>query len=168
MKQVALLRGINVGKSVRIGMADLRELFTSLGCESVQTILQSGNVVFEGAVTRAQLEDAIVERFSYSSRVFVRSAAEFRAVAADNPFRGIADDPSRMVITFLDDLPAGFSAPDVDPPERIALTHRALYQWCPEGILTSQVPPAFWRTLGSRATSRNLRTVDKLLALLDA
>ncbi len=44
---VALLRGINVGKAKRIAMADLRNVFSSLGYGNVQTLLNSGNVVFD-------------------------------------------------------------------------------------------------------------------------
>ena len=46
---VALLRGINVGRNKRIGMADLRALLEELGYEDVRTLLQSGNAVFECA-----------------------------------------------------------------------------------------------------------------------
>jgi uncharacterized protein (DUF1697 family) len=166
MKRVALLRGINVGPSSRIAMADLRELFVSLGCTSVQTLLQSGNVIFEGDASSTQLEKAIVDRFGYASRVLVLTATEFRAVATANPLEG--DDPSKLVITFIEGVPEGLTVPTVAPPELFELTDRALYQWCPDGILKSRVSPKFWRDLGPRATSRNLRTVDKLLALLDA
>ncbi|MGI8695258.1 MAG: DUF1697 domain-containing protein, partial [Mycobacteriales bacterium] len=39
-RQVALLRGINVGKANRISMADLRSLVGSLGYADVRTHLQ--------------------------------------------------------------------------------------------------------------------------------
>ena len=48
---IALIRGINVGPSKRVAMADLRELLTGLGYADVRTYLQSGNAVFStGAV----------------------------------------------------------------------------------------------------------------------
>ena len=168
MTSVALLRGINVGPSSRIAMADLRELFEQLGCTSVRTLLQSGNVLFEGSVTAARVEKEIVSRFGYESRVLILNAAAFRRVVAENPLVDVAHDPSKMVITFLEAVPDCVSLPAVETPELIALTDHALYQWCPDGILKSTVSPAFWRSLGPRVTSRNLRTVDKLLALLDA
>ena len=43
---VALLRGINVGGKNMIPMADLAAMFDRCGCTSVQTYIQSGNVVF--------------------------------------------------------------------------------------------------------------------------
>lgn len=43
---VALLRGINVGlKQVKV--AELKKAFEELGFENVETLLASGNVVFE-------------------------------------------------------------------------------------------------------------------------
>ena len=61
---VALLRGINVGKAKRIAMADLRKLVEELGYGDVQTLLNSGNVVFsalpkQGATAAARIESAI-------------------------------------------------------------------------------------------------------------
>ena len=43
---VSFLRGINVGGHKKIKMADLRQLYVSLALDDVQSILQSGNVVF--------------------------------------------------------------------------------------------------------------------------
>ena len=44
---IALLKGINVGKSRRISMADLKQAFEALGLRHVETYIQSGNVIFE-------------------------------------------------------------------------------------------------------------------------
>ncbi len=44
--QIALLRGINVGRNKRIPMGRLRELLGELGCADVRTHLQSGNAIF--------------------------------------------------------------------------------------------------------------------------
>ena len=46
-KYVAFLRAINVGGHTIIKMADLKQIFESLGLENVQTYIQSGNVIFE-------------------------------------------------------------------------------------------------------------------------
>ena len=49
---VALFRGINVGRTKRIAMADLRGVLESLGYTRVRTLLNSGNAVFD--VTNAR------------------------------------------------------------------------------------------------------------------
>jgi uncharacterized protein (DUF1697 family) len=47
-RQIALLRGVNVGGHRKVPMAELRALMEELGYEDVRTYVQSGNVVFTG------------------------------------------------------------------------------------------------------------------------
>jgi uncharacterized protein (DUF1697 family) len=44
---VALLRGVNVAGANRLAMKDLKAIFEGVGCVDVETIIQSGNVVFK-------------------------------------------------------------------------------------------------------------------------
>ena len=46
VRQVALIRGINVGKAKRVAMADLRALMERLGYGDCRTLHNSGNVIF--------------------------------------------------------------------------------------------------------------------------
>ena len=46
-KYVAFLRAVNVGGQSIIKMTDLKQMFESLGLETVQTHIQSGDVIFE-------------------------------------------------------------------------------------------------------------------------
>lgn len=102
---VALFRGINVGRAKRVAMADLRALFSDLGYQDVQTVLQSGNVVFTADSLAPDAADAVEaaldRRTGVSARVLLKSAAELRAVAAANPLLDIATDPARLLVTFL-------------------------------------------------------------------
>jgi uncharacterized protein (DUF1697 family) len=167
---VALLRGINVGPTSRIGMADLRALFEELGYTGVRTILQSGNVIFSSAQAPAiaKLEKSIAARFDYSSRVIVVSAARFRRILDDNPLLDVADDPSKMVITFTQGIDSDAPRPsDAElAPERLVFGDGAMYQWFPNGILKSALSPHFYKALGGVVTGRNLRTAEKILAAL--
>jgi uncharacterized protein (DUF1697 family) len=167
-RSVALLRGINVGTSKRIAMAELRQLFESLGATDVQTYLQSGNVVFSGSLRADVVEAAIAQQFGVSPRVLLLSAAEFRAVAAEAPIREIAVDPSRGFVYFMDAVPASVEIPDGIAPEVFVVGRVGAYHWSPEGVSKSALKPAFFRQLGPTSTARNLRTVDALLAMLDA
>ena len=45
---VAFLRGINVGGKNKLPMRDLSAIFSSAGCTSVETYIQSGNVICKG------------------------------------------------------------------------------------------------------------------------
>ena len=167
-RSVALLRGINVGTQPRIGMVALRELFSSLGATEVSTYLQSGNVVFSGSVTAASIEAAVAAQFGVSPRVLVLTTAEFRAVAAEIPIRDIAVDPSRGFVYFMEAVPASVVVPVDIEPEVFIVGRLGAYQWAPEGVSKSKLKQSFLKTLGPTATARNLRTVDALLAMLDA
>ncbi|MFH5800863.1 DUF1697 domain-containing protein [Haladaptatus sp. CMAA 1911] len=66
---IAFLRGINIGAHNRMKMDDLRGLVESLGCDGVETYIQSGNVMFESAddeeaALRETIHNAIEERVS--------------------------------------------------------------------------------------------------------
>ena len=86
---VALLRGINVGKAKRVAMAQLRALCESLGYGHVQTLLNSGNIVFSAARAdpraAARIEKEIAARLGVESRVLVITAGELDAIMAENP-----------------------------------------------------------------------------------
>jgi len=174
VRYVVLLRGINVNPTTKVGMAELRGILSGLGYAGARTVLQSGKVILDSTTCPdvAQLESAIFSGTGVRSRVVVLSLDEFRAIAEANPLLDVSDDLSKMVITFLDDdiEPTDIDRPsDADlAPERLVITARAIYQWCPLGILKSQLKPAWWRQFGPVATTRNVRTVNRILAACDA
>ncbi len=78
-KFVALLRGINVGGRNMVAMKDLRDLLTGLGFENVETILQSGNVIFDGPAAKTKdlehrLEEAMRQKLQMSVEIVVMTA----------------------------------------------------------------------------------------------
>jgi uncharacterized protein (DUF1697 family) len=174
-KQVALLRGINVGKAKRIAMADLRALVAELGFGDVKTLLNSGNVVYTATDTEpedaaARIEEAIVAKTGISSRVTVLTAAEVAEAVDGNPF-GEVDNPSRFLITVLRD-PADRAlleplAKEDWGTDSLALGRRVAYAWCRDGVLESRLPDALNRLLGDRGTARNWATMLKLRALAE-
>ncbi|HEX3680548.1 MAG TPA: DUF1697 domain-containing protein [Galbitalea sp.] len=174
-RYVLLLRGINVNPTTRVAMADLRDILSGLGFANVGTVLQSGNVILdsERAPDVGAIESAIADGTGVRSRVVVLALEEFRTLVDANPLLDDGaiqerDDLSKMVITFLDGdiVPAEVDRPtDEDlAPERLVIETRAIYQWCPFGILQSRLKPAWWRQFGPVATSRNVRTANRILA----
>ena len=140
---IALLRGINVGRAKRVAMADLRTLFTGLGYRHVRTLLNSGNVVFVGAAAtpgamRGRIEKAISAHLGLSSRVTVVTAAELAGVVKDNPLIEVAEDHSRLFVSFLAeprDRARLKELLDRDwGDEMLALGRRVSYLWCPRGM----------------------------------
>src|SRR5260370_30248383 len=73
-RQIALLRGINVGGNKKVEMARLRALMEELGYGDVRTYVNSGNVVFSGPRrSEKHLEAAIVKTFGFDVPVVLRS-----------------------------------------------------------------------------------------------
>ena len=173
---VALLRGINVGQAKRVPMADLRAIYAGLGFTDVATILNSGNAVFGHDETTgpapdaASLRKAVQEATGVDAETIVLPADQFRRIAAANPLRQADRDPKRLGVSFAA-APLDPSAVDVPvgiEPEELVVTADAVYQWLPNGVLASPVPPAFWKSLGATVTARNDATVQKVIAVLDA
>ncbi len=90
-RYVALLRGVNIGKAKRVPMAEFRKLLAALGHTDVATLLNSGNAVFRsksGAPDRiaSDIAAAISSKLQVEVPVIVKSAKEFAAIVAGNPF----------------------------------------------------------------------------------
>ena len=170
---VALLRGINVGRAKRVPMAELRELFASLGHTGVRTLLNSGNVVFEArrpdvAALARSIAAAIEGRFGFSVPVGVLTAAELDAIVHENRLVRAGNDPAKFLVAFVAG-PATLAraAPlraESWTPEAVAIGEHAVYLWCAGGILESKLAKAFGRLTGDEATTRNWATVLKLQA----
>jgi len=171
---VALLRGINVGKTKRMAMADLRELMEDAGYDDVRTYVQSGNVVFrsDGAIEAKPLEDAIEDQFGIDVTVILRTAKELATVVSRNPY--LAADPdvdrSRLYVTFLADRPAKGALDGIDlatfAPDGFQLIGRELYLHYPNGYGRTKLSNDFFeRRTKLRATTRNWNTVTKLVEL---
>jgi uncharacterized protein (DUF1697 family) len=173
---VALLRGINVGGHNRVAMSDLRELLGALGFAGAKSLLQSGNLVFQsegrtGAELERLLEVETASRLVVTADYLVRTADEWQAVVAGNPFPEEAKrDPGHLVVVFLKTAP---QAEDVqalqaaiEGPESVRAEGRHLYVAYPAGIGRSKLTNTLIeRKLSVRGTARNWNTVLKLAAL---
>jgi uncharacterized protein (DUF1697 family) len=166
---IALLRAVNVGGRPAPS-ADLRALFAELGFGEVQTLLQSGNVVFDAALER-RLEAAFEKKFGFASDFLVRSAGEWRDIIAANPFaKAAADDPAHLLLFALTKAPDPDKAKalqaDWPGPEQVKVIGRDAYIVYPDGIGRSKLTNVLIeKRLGVRGTGRNWNTVLKLAAL---
>ena len=175
-RQIALLRGINVGKAKRVKMADLRAVLEGAGFTDVRTLLQSGNVVCTGRgspqALAAKMEKACLAGVGFSYRVTVRPATGLDAILAANPFPDAVAEPSRYLIAILADASVRERVVPLTKQEwgadRIALGERVAYCWHQGGILESALPAALGKAVGDRVTARNWATLVKLQALAHA
>ena len=174
--EIALLRGINVGKAKRIAMADLKKLVENLGYGEVRTLLNSGNVVFTvpGSArgsSAARIEEALASKFGVSARVTSITAEELATAVEGNPIRAMDRDPSRALVAFLrkpeDRKLLQPLAKRRWAPEELAIGKRVAYLWCPGGILESPLLEAVSRALGDGVTTRNWATVAKLCKIAE-
>jgi uncharacterized protein (DUF1697 family) len=172
---VALLRAVNVGGR-SVAMSELRAMLEALGLDGPRTLLQSGNAVFGAAKTpgalEALLEKAAAKRFGFATDFFVRSAREWDAILAANPFaREAGDDPSHLLVVPLKSAPATAAVnalrDAIRGSEIVEVVGRCLYAVYPDGIGRSKLTNAVIESrLGTRCTGRNWNTAQKLAAML--
>lgn len=176
MRQVLLLRGINVGAHNRIPMPSLRERLTAAGLADVRTYVQSGNVLLSSDASPEELaracEREISAEYGLSIDVVARTRDELAAVVDRNPLATVAVNPKRYQVSFCSSAPDNEVIERLDslvvPPEQFVPVGRELYAWHPDGVARSRL----WAQLGGRrlgvtATARNWSTVTTLLAMAE-
>jgi uncharacterized protein (DUF1697 family) len=175
MTHVALLRAVNLAGHNKVGMADLRAWLESLGFTNVRSLLQSGNLLFDGpgrgGALEAKLEISARQDLDLQTDFHIRTGPELRGVIDANPFSAEAKaDPSHLVVVFLRDAPekkhlAALRAA-ITGRETIALGGRHAYIVYPDGIGRSKLTARLIeRKLETTGTGRNWNTVLKLAAL---
>jgi uncharacterized protein (DUF1697 family) len=175
---IALLRAVNLAGHNRVSMRDLCDLAAALGLQDAKTLLQSGNLVFRSSVSSSEklermLQDAAANELDVSTDFFVRTAAEWQAVVAANPFPAEArNDPGRLVVMALRDAPSrGVVAAlqsAIKGREVVRAKGREAFITYPDGQGRSKLTNALIeQKLGTRGTARNWNTVVKLAALAD-
>ncbi len=177
-RYVAFFGSINVGGN-RLTMADLRQAFEREGFENVETVVASGNVLFDFDERPTDgLEELfsfmMLDRFDIRSFVAVRTAAEVRSAIFDNPFHGDGEDKFVHSI-FLgsqpkeEDFAALLAAHKDRGSERLALGPRVLYLDYVHGTgVSSLTGPFLERRLGCKGTARNMRSLQRILEKMEA
>ena len=174
LRHIALLRGINVGGHRKVGMPALARVFSGLGCEGVQTYIQSGNVVFRAHVVGgAELEAAIEAHFGFPVQVALRTGAGWARAISGNPYPlQAAADGSKVHLALLS------AEPDAEGIASLQAVPRGLDNWHLDGRnLYLDLPNGAGRTrldhgtlerrLGVGVTVRNWKTVEALGELLN-
>ena len=173
---IALLRAVNLPGHNKVSMSDLRAVVERAGMKNVRTLLQSGNVVFHSASASAAkleslLEKASAKELGVTTEFFVRSAEEWDAIIAANPFvKEAKSDPGHLIVMTLK-APPPLGAVDalqkaVKGREVVRASGREAYLTYPDGMGRSKLTIAvIEKHLGCRGTARNWNTVLKLDAL---
>ncbi len=108
---IAFLRAINVGGRT-VKMDFLRKHFEESGFSSVETMIASGNVIFETDSRDTEALERRIERdlqqlLGYAVATFIRTPSELANILANNPFTFDAPDSeeSSLYIAFLPAAP---------------------------------------------------------------
>ena|SRR6266480_2535500 len=171
-RYVVLLRAVNLGSTNKVAMADLRELFESLGYGDVRTFIQSGNVVFSSTATvkAPPIEAALADRFGFSIPVMLRSQRQLAAVVKGNPFADV--DPARIHVGFLARPPGAKARAGLDKsecaPDQFRIRGSDAYLHLAGGVANNKVTGYLTRKLGIPMTVRTWQTVTKLLDLANS
>jgi uncharacterized protein (DUF1697 family) len=173
-RYVALFGSINVGGN-RVTMAGLRWAFEREGLTGLETVVASGNLLFEYDERPLDgLEDlfahVMLDRFDIKSFVAVRDRAAMAQAVEGNPFTGIGKD--NLVHTlFLERQPdpAAFEKLAADQAmrglEKLAIGERSIYIDFVSSVAESKLTSAFIeRRLGCRGTARNVRSIARILS----
>lgn len=169
MRQVALLRGINVGGKNHLAMKDLVAICTAAGCTDVATYAQSGNVVLSSSTDPARaIESAIARRHGLRVPVVTRTQRELAEVVRAHPF---ADDEEHLHVMFLADAPSATLVRALDPQrspgDRFEVHGRELFLHLPNGVARTKLSNAYVdATLATVSTQRTWRTVLALHELV--
>jgi uncharacterized protein (DUF1697 family) len=176
VKYVALIRGIGPMNS-NMRNEKLRQVFEELGFLNVQTVISTGNVLFEtelqevGAL-EARIEAAWPEQLGFRSTTIVRTGEKMHDLIARNPFGDRADTPATSLqVTFLKhepdlklELPYRADAGDFTI---VALEDRVI---CSTVDLTGSRTPDLMRwlekMLGKEITTRTWKTVHRIVSRL--
>ncbi len=173
---IVLFRGINVGGNKKVKMETLRKVLGEAGLESVQTYVQSGNVVLGSNKTARQIAETISgifsKTFGFESRVSIRSIDEWNCMIGKNPYPQADENPKSLHAVILDDDPTDAAldnfAGKATETESFTIRNRVLYLYTPDGFGTSKLALALDRVLKVPLTARNWRTVLALQELAAA
>lgn len=167
----ALLRGISpLNPNMR--SQKLRDAFESLGFTKVQTVISSGNVLFESAETdrkvlESMIEAALPEKLGFASTTIIRSQAELQALHDARPFGdAVHTSATYLTVTFL-------QTPLKTPPVitstesgRVVLTTKSeIYIVNNTTLLgTPELMAHLEKQLGKAITTRTFKTIERILA----
>lgn len=178
MKQVALLRGINVGGKARLPMKELVAIFEAAGATAVETYIQSGNVVFEAAEPEgcvAAVTTEVARIYGYPGRIVLRSAAEMLSAYKGNPFAVGGPVPTgnqadALHVYFLADWPEKAAVATLDlersPGDSFSVQGREIYLHLPQGMARTRLTNVYFDgKLKTVSTARNWKTVAKLVEM---
>lgn len=176
--RVALLRSIVIGDR-RVGGQDIRNLAASVGASDVRSVIATGNLLFRSRkaprTLEREMEAVCASSFGRATEVVVKTASEWRALMAANPFPQEAETaPSRLLAWAMRDPLPDYGLGQLRlrciAGEKVERTGSGdFYCWFDENpIAGSRLAGGFGlKVLGAVGTNRNWNTMRRITAVLD-
>lgn len=173
-RHIAFLRGINVGGARLVKMEPLRKIFASIGFSNVETVITSGNVVFDssengGPALEQRIEKALKAALGFEVATFLRTVPELTAVVEKQPFHlGDVESDTLVFVGFLRTKPTtsvskALTALNTDN-DQVKVRNREVYWLRRERRKDSQLfAVRLGKVLGSETTMRNMNTVKRIV-----
>jgi uncharacterized protein (DUF1697 family) len=147
---IAFLRGI-MPMNPNMRNEKLRGVFEGLGFKDVQTVIASGNVIFnspskDSAKLETTIEKALLKDLGITSPAYIRSKEQLEALIKKNPFEGAEHSrTSYLIVSFLKKAP---------------------WEICTTLDTTNSTTTDFMKNLdkkyGKEVTTRTWKTVEKI------
>ncbi|MGH1296563.1 DUF1697 domain-containing protein [Bacillus pretiosus] len=172
---IALLRGINVGGHKIIKMADLKEMFESIGLKQVKTYIQSGNIVFKSeeniTFLKERIQSEIKNVFGFDVPVMLSIHDEFINIIKSCPYEAdsLLEGESIHVAFLANELSEkekGQLLMQKNETEDCYIHEKVVYLLFKNSIRNSKLMNQFQK-LYTPATIRNWRTVNKLKTIVE-
>lgn len=168
MRYCAFLRGINVG-GIKLKMSEVKALLISQGFLNVQTVLATGNIIFDSDESPEDLE--IIFKEMLGIRTFVRTAEQVEEALNLCP---IEEKEGQHIYVFISEIgfdqvaQAEFLSGEPVENEKIGIAKDYFYWQIAVG---RTLDSPFGKILGKKKykaqfTSRNLNTIKKIIAKL--
>jgi len=175
---IALLRGINVSGHKIIKMEKLRLVLEELGFKNISTYIQSGNIIFasdikDTTVLEDQISATIEEHFGFQVPVTVLVPDDLRSVVEKNPFKNqVIEDPAQPYVAFLSKKPEAAALETLGSVDfsgdRFINIDKTLYLFYAISAAKTKLNNVIIENkLKLKATSRNWKTIQKLIELVE-
>lgn len=173
MTQILFIRAVNLGKTNKVPMKRLMEVLTNENLGTPSFLLQSGNVIMadpqrEPAVLKRETERMILAEFGVTTVAISRTPQQLAQVVTDIPLT--APEGGSVHVAFWDEEPEAQAraalAAESFSDAQLTLAESAAYMRYEGTSHTSKLSNALLeRRLKVPTTARNLRTLERLLAL---
>ncbi|HZM64335.1 MAG TPA: DUF1697 domain-containing protein [Candidatus Saccharimonadales bacterium] len=172
---IAFIRGINAGLTLK--MEALRGLFEDAGYKDVQTVLATGNVIFESSEDRQKIIHTVQQEFDkkygYKTIVVLYSKQELQKLLKAVPFKGMTKtiETSQQVSFVAKEAELPFTLPFSRPEKGYTILEKIGNVLCSTVDLSGKTRPDILalldRVFGGNVTTRNWQTVERCYKTMD-